>query len=162
MNPPDMRETSDRRITSTLGFALLEVLITLAVSLLVLIALMRLQGNLLNGGAEARARTQAALLAEEQLETLHGAISLDGPGAATDGEDAWTAELEPAGEDATRLYTRTWSVDGAGTAVAISVGLQWRDRAGTVRHIALDSLVDPVADSYGAAAWTDIDFIRLE
>lgn len=162
MNPPDMRETSDRRITSARGFALIEVLITLAVSLLVLIALMRLQGDLLHAGGDARAQTQAALLAEEQLETLYGAISVDGPGAATDGEDAWTVELEPAGEDATRLYTRTWSVDGAGDAVAIGVSLQWRDRAGAERHIVLDSLVDPVADSYGAAAWTDIDFIRLE
>lgn len=156
MNPPD------RRITSARGFALIEVQITLAVSLLVLIALLRLQGDLLRAGGDARAQTQAALLAEEQLESLYGAISVDGPTAAADGEDAWTTELEPAGEDATRLYTRTWSVDGAGDAVAIGVSLQWRDHAGAERHIVLDSLVDPVADSYGAAAWTDIDFIRLE
>jgi len=157
-----MRETDDRRLASARGFALLEVLITLAVSLLVLIALMRLQGDLFHAGAEARAQTQAALLAEEQLETLYGAISVEGPGAAADGEDAWTAELEPAGEDDARMYTRTWSVEGAGAAVSLRVNLQWRGRAGAARSILLETLMDPVADGYGAAAWTDIDFIRLE
>ncbi len=71
-------------------------------------------------------------------------------------------ELEPAGEDDARMYTRTWSVEGAGAAVSLRVNLQWRGRAGAARSILLETLMDPVADGYGAAAWTDIDFIRLE
>ncbi|MCC6207213.1 MAG: hypothetical protein IT488_03550 [Gammaproteobacteria bacterium] len=151
-----------RRLETARGFALLEVLITLVISLLALVALIRLQGDLLHGDAQARARTQAALLAEEQMEMLYGAIALDGPEAGSDGEDAWTIELDPADGDAITMYTRAWSIDDSGGSASINVSLQWNDRAGATRNIVLDTLVDPVTDSYGAAAWTDIDFIRLE
>lgn len=144
------------------GFALLEVLITLGVSLFALSALMRLQGDLFRGDAQARARTQAVLLAEQRMEALYGAISVAGTGAASDGTDAWTAALEPADADTTPMYTRAWSVDGAGDTARIEIRVTWSDHAGGVQGLDLATLVDPVADSYGAAAWTDTGYIGLE
>ncbi|MCC6302605.1 MAG: prepilin-type N-terminal cleavage/methylation domain-containing protein [Gammaproteobacteria bacterium] len=158
----DGMDASPRQPRPARGFALLEVLITLAVSLLALSALIRLQGELIRGDAAARVQTRAALLADQRLETLIGAIAADGPGAVAGGEDTWTMELEPAGEEAVAMYTRAWSVDDAGTSMRIGVRLTWNDHAGARRDILLETLVDPVADNYSAAAWTDVDFIRLE
>lgn len=144
------------------GFALLEVLITLGISLFALSALLRLQGELFRGDTQARARTQAVLLAEQRLEMLYGGISVAGTDAASDGMDAWTAALEPAEADMTPMYTRAWSVDDSGETARIEIRVTWSDHAGVARGLDLATLVDPVADNYGAAAWTAAGYIGLE
>lgn len=146
------------------GYALLEVIITLVISLLALSALVKFQGELFRGDALARARSQAVLLAEQRVETLYGAIPAAGPEAAGDGADAWSAELEPVAGETPAMYARAWSVSGDGdTGTArIEVRVSWKDHAGAVQEVGVTTHVDPVAISYGAAGWAGAEFITLE
>jgi Tfp pilus assembly protein PilV len=145
------------------GYALLEVLVTLAVSLVALGALVKFQGVLFHGDAAARARSQAVLLAEQRLETLHAALIAEGIEAVDGGSDAWTGDLIPAGDDDAARYTRTWTIagDDATATAQINVTVEWNDPEGTaVVHLATE--VDSVPVAYGAARLIARDFIRLE
>jgi Tfp pilus assembly protein PilV len=151
------------------GFLLVEVLITLSVSLLALSALIRFQGVLFQDDALARARSQAALLAEQRLETQYAAIAAAGPEAVPDdpdGSDAWSADLAAvdAGADpGAAVYTRTWStsIDAATGLARIETSVNWNDPAGQAYEVRLVTLADTAAISYGAPALTDQEFIQL-
>jgi Tfp pilus assembly protein PilV len=148
------------------GFLLVEVLITLSVSLLALSALIRFQGELFQDDALARARTQAALLAEQRLETLYATIPAAGPDTVPDGSDAWAADLAAvdAGADpGAAVYTRTWStgIDTATGLARIEARVSWNDPAGHVYDVHLATLADTAAITYGAPALMDEGFILL-
>jgi Tfp pilus assembly protein PilV len=161
------RHAADRTrgagLARTPGYALLEVLITLGVSLVALSALVKFQGELFRGDATARARSQAVLLAEQRLETLHAALTAGGVEAVAGGSDAWTSDLIPAGDDAAARYTRTWSVAGDDvTATAqIEVAVEWSDPNGAAT-VHLATQMDSVPIAYGAARLIARDFIQLE
>jgi Tfp pilus assembly protein PilV len=145
------------------GYALLEVLITLAVSLVALGALVKFQGELFRGDASARARSQAVFLAEQRLETLHAALIAGGVEAVTGGADAWTGELIPAGEEAAARYTRAWSVaeDDATDTALIEVTVNWSDTDGAA-EVRLATRADTVPIAYGAARLTARDYVLWE
>lgn len=68
-----------RRTPSQKGFGLLEVLITVVVLAITLVALAGLQALLLQGGAYAKARSVALNLAQAKLEDLRGFTELELP-----------------------------------------------------------------------------------
>lgn len=72
MNPNGnilLNSTATRRNS---GIALLDVILAMAIFALGMLALVQLQGSLARGSADANARTVAANLAEEMVETLRG------------------------------------------------------------------------------------------
>jgi Tfp pilus assembly protein PilV len=144
------------------GYALIEVLITLAVSLISLSALARFQGELFRGDAAARARSQAVLLAEQRLESLHAALTAEGIEAVAGGSDEWTSDLSPAGDEDAARYSRTWSVveDDATATAQIEVTVEWNDPDGAAT-VQLATQVDSVPITYGAARLIARDFIQL-
>lgn len=146
------------------GYGLLEVLITLAVSLITLSALARLQGELFRGDAQARARSQAVLLAEQRLEALHAALAAAGLEAAGDGADALNPDLAPVEEDATALYRRSWTVirDAATATAQIEVRVEWRDTGDRPQAVHLAALVASAPPGLAAARLAPVDFVRLE
>lgn len=147
----------------TRGYALLEVLATLLISLLALGALVRFQGDLFRSDGSARARSQAVLLAEQRLEALQGELPAAAPDIPLDGTDTWSVDLAPA-DAADATYTRSWNIaaDAATGTFRIEVVVAWNDAAGRGDAVRLASLIDPVAVGHGSAAATYTEFIRLE
>jgi len=145
------------------AYALIEVLITLAVSLISLGALARFQGDLFRNDAAARARSQAILLAEQRLESLHAALTAEGVEAISSGSDAWTSDLMPVSNEDTARYTRTWSVtaDDATATTQIDVAIEWNEPEGAAT-VQLATQVDSAPITYGAARLIARGFIQLE
>jgi prepilin-type N-terminal cleavage/methylation domain-containing protein len=156
-----VQRLSSRIAHRAAGFSLIEVLITLGVGLLASSALIRFQGELFRADTLARSRSQAALLAEQRLETLYAAISTAGPGTVPDGADTWSADLT-ATDAAAAVYTRSWStaVDAATGLARIDVAVDWNDAAGDVYDVRLAALADTTAITYGAPAMVNYDFIQ--
>lgn len=65
------------RTQSQRGFSLLEVLVAIVVFAVGLLAIASLQGNLMQSGSDAKARTVASSLAEEQIEELRTFLDED-------------------------------------------------------------------------------------
>jgi prepilin-type N-terminal cleavage/methylation domain-containing protein len=94
------------------GFGLLEVLITIVVLGVSMVALAKLQGILLQEGSYAKARSVALNLAQGKLEDLRGFSRLKAVGNGTfayaeigeNGEDNVTVS------DKDVIYNRTWTV----------------------------------------------------
>ena len=125
------------------GFSLLEALVALVVLGFGTVALHELQGHLRRAGDDARQRSEAVRLAEQELEDLRAFTQL----AAASGVRAYAAI-----GDAQRLvdtvdgggrYRVSRQVDDAAVrgAKAASVEVRWTDRRGTTQQIALDSVV---------------------
>jgi Tfp pilus assembly protein PilV len=157
---------SDTGLDRAAGFLLVEVLITLSISLLALSALIRFQGELFQDDALARARNQAALLAEQRLETLYSVIPAAGPETVPDGSDAWSADLaavDTGADPGAAVYTRTWStsIDATTALARIEASVSWNDPAGHAYDVRLATLADTAAITYGAPALVAEDFIPL-
>lgn len=163
MASPTPGRVGGANINRTAGYLLIEVLITLSVSLLALSALIKFQGELFQGDTLARARSHAAFLAEQRLETLYAAIPGAGVETTSTGTDTLTADLSPA-VDTTAAYTRSWTVTAGGEAgtAQVEVTVTWTDPADNSYDVRLASLIDPVAVSFGAPGLVARDFIRLE
>lgn len=145
------------------GYLLLEVLITLSVSLLALTALVKFQGELFRSDLAARARIHAAFLAEQRLEHLFVTIRSEGLEAAPGGTDALDAELALAAPAEAARYTRSWSVDAdpeAGTA-QLEVTVSWADLADNLHEITLASCADTAVAAYAAPVLAHRDYILL-
>jgi len=117
------------------GFLLLEVMITLLLITIVLVAMAKFQITALQENSLAKSRTVAINLAQSKLESLRNFSDQASFLAITSGADS----LGPPGSNATTiltglntLYTCTWSVS-AGTSpdnIQMEVTVSWQDRKG--------------------------------
>jgi Tfp pilus assembly protein PilV len=147
------------------GLSLVEVFVALLVLSVGLIALAKLQVDLVRGGADARARTIALSLAEEKVEDLRTFALTDGGGAWSPSNAvnpafvmAWSyidantggrlvpqATYSSALEVAGVRFTRTWAVnDRDFTNVAsgitsrtkdVTVTVSWQNEAGATQTV---------------------------
>jgi type IV pilus modification protein PilV len=147
------------------GLSLVEVFVALLVLSVGLIALAKLQVDLVRGGADARARTIALSLAEEKVEDLRAFALTDGSGAWNTSNAvnpafvmAWSyidtntggrlvpqATYSSALEVAGVRFTRTWEVDDRDfTNVAsgitsrtkdVRVTVSWQNEAGATQTV---------------------------
>jgi type IV pilus modification protein PilV len=147
------------------GLSLVEVFVALLVLSVGLIALAKLQVDLVRGGADARARTIALSLAEEKVEDLRTFARTDGSGAWSTSNAvnpafvmAWSyiddntggrlvpqATYSSALEVAGVRFTRTWEVDDRDfTNVAsgitsrtkdVTVTVSWQNEAGATQAV---------------------------
>lgn len=103
-----------RHIPLQKGFGLLEVLITIVVLGVSMIALAKLQVVLLHGGSYARARSAALNLAQSKLEDLHSFTQLTGAGSGVFAYEEIKSSTQAEsvtlpGDNVT--YNRTWTVE---------------------------------------------------
>lgn len=139
-----MHPRSSRR-----GVALLEALIAALIVSAGALALIWLQGELRYNADSARQRTEAARLAQADIERLRAFITVDAAVASP----AWSEIADdvidptPAGSPTTYLLTRTVQTDTARALKSVQVTLRWNDRRGQVQQLSLHTLIaghDPV------------------
>jgi hypothetical protein len=157
--------------TRQAGVGLIELLVSVLVLSVGLVALARLQIELVRGAADSRARSAAVALAEEKLEDLRSYAVINGVGAWSTGatQQAWSWIDDNAGgrigpqitfglglELEGVRYTRTWQVDditytsSIGPAAGIptdyknvTVTVAWQDEQGDTQQVQLtDSIMD--------------------
>ncbi|MEO5353625.1 MAG: prepilin-type N-terminal cleavage/methylation domain-containing protein [Magnetococcus sp. XQGC-1] len=109
------------------GFSLVEALIALLILSTGLLALGRFQGSVAQASAQAKARTEALRLAEEQIEIVRGFTTLAAAGTTT----AASGQSDTvSGSNA--LFTRTWyRTNLANNTQEIRVTVSWQDRSGS-------------------------------
>lgn len=126
------------------GFSTLEALVASAVLALGMIGLARLHVDLRAGAEAARERSEAARLAQQDIEQLRAFGSRAGWAAIADAEPA---DVSPPGGTTRYLRERSMASDGALGLKTIEVTLRWTDRHGAAQSLALRSTIasdDPV------------------
>lgn len=125
------------------GFALLEALIAALLVAVGAIALIWLQGEMRFNADAARQRTEAARLAQADIEQLRAFVAV----GADAGSPAWS-EIEDDALDVTpsaspTRYTLTRSVQTNAILglKTIEVTLRWNDRRGQAQQLSLDTLI---------------------
>lgn len=114
--------------TRRAGFSLIEVLITLGICAMALIALLKLLGEIHRGGTQARTRAVAAAYAGQCLEEGH-ALSRAGPGGDISGEEG-SLPAGPAALDGVtyrRVCTLTPGESGVIRLYLIKTSIAWDD-----------------------------------
>ncbi|MFU8763240.1 MAG: type IV pilus modification PilV family protein [Haliea sp.] len=103
------------------GFGLVEVIVTVFIVALAVLAIGRLVLESSRSTTESKARTEALVLAEEKLEALRDyALAVD--------YDALTSECEEAPlEGSSAAFTRCWEVDSSDASLfAVTVTVSWQ------------------------------------
>ena len=125
------------------GFALLEALIAALLVAAVAIALIWLQGEMRYNADAARQRTEAARLAQADIERLRAFVAVDADG----GSPAWSEiaddefDVTPAASPTRYLLTRLVETDATFAMKKIVVTLRWSDRRGQAQQLSLDTLI---------------------
>ncbi len=125
------------------GFALLEVLIAALVVAASVLALIWLQGALRYNADIARQRTEAARLAQIEIERLRSFAVIDAGG----GTSAWgdiadeVLDVTPTGGPTTYLLTRIVQTDDRLMLKTVQVRLSWNDRRGQPRQFSLETQI---------------------
>lgn len=125
------------------GFALLEALIAALFVAAGAIALIWLQGELRYNADAARQRTEAARLAQADIEHLRAFVAVD----ADTGSPAWSEieddvlDVTPAASPTRYVLTRIVQTDAALALKTIEVTLRWSDRRGQTQQLSLDTLI---------------------
>ena len=137
------------------GFLLIEVMVTLLLLSIVLIALARFQVMALQDNSLAKSRTIAVNLAQNKIETLRNimdTLSYDAVGSGSD-------SVGPPGSSATKTltglnttYTRSWSVFSGATLhdMQLEVLVTWPDLNGvedTATRIKLTSDISNISSA---------------
>ena len=124
------------------GSSLFEALVAFLVLSLGMIALARMQGQQRTGADIARQRTEAARLAQDEMESTRGARPL-----ATIGD----ASRSVVGGGTTYRIERAIAPLDAPQSVAATVSVRWIDRSGTEQGLELHTVVsDPQPALAGA------------
>ena len=123
------------------GFALLEALIAAVLVAAGAAALLWLQGELRYNADAARQRTEAARLAQADIEQLRAFVAVDGDSPAwseiaDDVQDA-TPDASPTRYTLTRLV----QTDALLALKTIEVTLRWNDRRGQPQQLSLATLI---------------------
>lgn len=125
------------------GFALLEALIAAVLVAAGAAALLWLQGELRYNADAARQRTEAARLAQADIERLRAFVAVDEGGASP----AWS-EIEDDAQDVTPdasptryALTRRVQTDALLALKTIEVTLRWTDRRGQAQQLSLATLI---------------------
>lgn len=105
------------------GSSLIEVLIAFIVLGLGISSLVSFQGTLTFNSSHAKARSEAANLAETKLEELRNFDSLSGFSAIASGSDSTSGS---------NAYTRTWTVTTTPTYKVVAMQVTWPDKTGQV------------------------------
>jgi prepilin-type N-terminal cleavage/methylation domain-containing protein len=121
------------------GFTITEALITLLILAIGLAGVSRLQREVLRGFGQAKARSEALALAEQQLETLRTVTQPEAYSADDSGE-----LLHLAGTNS--RYDLHWQITPAslGDHYRLHISVQWQDPAGD-QEITLDAII-PATD----------------
>lgn len=125
------------------GFALLEALIAALVVAASVLALIWLQGALRYNADIARQRTEAARLAQVEIERLRSFAAID----AVPGTPAWgdivdeVLDATPTGSPTTYLLTRVVQTDDRLMLKAVQVRLSWNDRRGQPQQFSLETQI---------------------
>ncbi len=143
--------------TSQHGFSLIEVLVTIAVLAVGLIAMAHFQGTVLQGSSLARERSEAVALAEQKIEQLRNYRDLANSSAALDYIDiavacATTGTTEAAysnsGTSGNTVYSRTCTsaapvTSGTYSYTQITVTVTWGRPGGSTADttVALRSII---------------------
>ena len=135
------------RRTSQHGFSLLEVLITIGVLAVGLVAMARFQATVLQGSSLARERSEAVALAEQKIEQLRNYRDVANSSVALDYDDiaascatagtTETAVYSNSGNSGNTVYLRTCTsaepdISGAYSYTKITVRVTWLRPGGTV------------------------------
>lgn len=125
------------------GIALLEALIAALVVAAGALALIWLQGELRYSADIARQRTEAARLAQADVEQLRGFVAID----AAAGTPAWSEiadaalDVTPTSSPTAYRLIRVVTTDDALALKAVRVELRWSDRRGHAQQFSLDTLI---------------------
>ena len=125
------------------GFALLEALIAAVLVAAGAIALIWLQGELRFNADAARQRTEAARLAQADIERLRGFVTIE----ADVGSTAWSEiaddvlDVTPAASPTRYTLTRIVQTNAALSMKTVEVTLRWSDRRGQAQQLSLDTLI---------------------
>jgi Tfp pilus assembly protein PilV len=138
------------------GLSLLESLAAVVVLAASTIAVAQMEAQLRLGGDVARERTEAVRLGSEDIEQLRSFAAVDAGSAARsyaaigDDERAIDAATDPSAHAVYRVVRRVDDA-AASAAKAVSVEVQWRDRAGLSHEVALHSFIAGAAPRYAGA-----------
>lgn len=132
------------------GFSLLEVLISLVVVAIGLIAIAKFQGNFLRSGSDAQARSEATHIAQQQVEALKAYTTLaqyDALLSVVDVESEGFVTVT--GTNTEYSVTRTVATNTDPDYKNVAVNVAWTDTVGDQQSITLNSLIsrsDPSMD----------------
>lgn len=125
------------------GFALLESLIAAVLVAAGAIALIWLQGELRFNADAARQRTEAARLAQADIERLRAFVAIE----ADAGSPAWSEigndvlDVTPTASPTRYTLTRSVQTNAAVSLKTIEVTLRWNDRRGQAQQLSLDTMI---------------------
>lgn len=124
------------------GFSMLEVLITMAILSVGLVAMAKFQGTLLQNSTLAKNRTIAINLAQDKIETLRSSDFA----LLSSGADVIDASIQ---ESISERYDRIWTIANNGTNAAIEVTVEWGDYTakGEVSRNTIVRLVSNISSS---------------
>ncbi|HNG80851.1 MAG TPA: hypothetical protein PLW24_15375, partial [Burkholderiaceae bacterium] len=129
------------------GIVLIEVLVAVALLSLGTVLLMRLQTGLRLSGDLARQRSEAIRLAEEDIEALRSFTRIDaGAGLRSWAgiADAADVALDLPGAPTSYRLTRSVQTGTAPALKAVTSTVDWTDRQGQPRRLALPTLIAPL------------------
>jgi Tfp pilus assembly protein PilV len=147
-----------RNARRSLGFAMLDSLVALAVVAFGLLALASMQLTLSRSADVAKQRSEATRLAQDKMEELRsftgistGTINWNGLTSNSTGEAISSYTIGTSAYSTNTTYTRTWQLGGTqnDSHRPITVTVSWSDRTGQAQSVVLNSViarVDP-ADS---------------
>ena len=115
-----MRRSVDR--VGQQGFSLIEIMIALALLGIGMAGIIGLQRVSTTASGYSRRATEAAILAEDKLESLRTVVLDD-----TDNDDQVDSTGTP---DAAGLFHRAWSFDTVGTTTTVTVAVTWNEADG--------------------------------
>ncbi|MCO5124470.1 MAG: hypothetical protein M9915_12095 [Rhizobacter sp.] len=125
------------------GFALLETLIAALVVAASVLALIWLQGALRYNADIARQRTEAARIAQAEIERLRSFAAVD----AAPGRLSWgditdeVLDATPSASPTTYLLTRVVQTDDRLMLKTVQVRLSWNDRRGQPQQFSLETQI---------------------
>jgi Tfp pilus assembly protein PilV len=136
----------DPRQRSRSGMSLVEVAIALGILGFGLLAAIAAHVAAVRFNGESQLRTEAAYLAEQQLEAFQamdaGAVEVLRTDAGYPNDPANPIDPDP-GDAAARQFARSWTItpDSPENGVySISVAVSWSDRLGNTRSVTLSSI----------------------
>ncbi|HMN76797.1 MAG TPA: hypothetical protein PKC97_12075 [Burkholderiaceae bacterium] len=123
------------------GFALLEALIAAVLVAAGAAALLWLQGELRFNADVARQRTEAARLAQADIERLRAFVAVDGGSPGWSEIDDDVQDVTPVASPTRYTLTRLVQADSALALKTIDVTLRWTDRRGQAQQLSLATTI---------------------